>query len=235
MKIPVSISPSPIIGATLELRFLPEGPTDAVFGMLYQQLREQYRYSRELPVAKIPADMVDEDADLQFRGHYLLENENCTLEIGPRVVVLGSRMPYVGWSVFQKEIQQVTQALHSLNIVKRYERFGLRYINYFEGNLWDNLTLQIQSELEFLTTNIRFLTRQEQFVNSVVISDNIVFEDAPDRKGTVLDLDTFLEASQFYSSSEVVQLIDQMHRAEKYCFFKLLKLDYLYTLNPTYA
>ena len=51
MKLPVTISPCPIVEAVAEVRFETLVPEDAIFGLVYQTLKTDFPKVETLPVA----------------------------------------------------------------------------------------------------------------------------------------------------------------------------------------
>jgi uncharacterized protein (TIGR04255 family) len=52
--------------------------------------------------------------------------------------------------------------------------------------------------------------------------------------GSILDLDVWLEASEFDVFSDAVDRFEDAHRCNKEIFFGLLKTDFLDSLAPEY-
>jgi len=54
MKIPKKIDPCPIVEAIVEIRFDSNLPGDAIFGVIYNQFKEDYPKFTKLPILQLP-------------------------------------------------------------------------------------------------------------------------------------------------------------------------------------
>ena len=53
-KLPIKISPCPIIEAAVELKFSSDLPKGAVFGVLYNSLKDRFGNVEQLPTSMLP-------------------------------------------------------------------------------------------------------------------------------------------------------------------------------------
>ena len=93
----------PIISMTVEMKFKVNIPDDAVFGLLYPFLSNEYRNFNQFPIQQIPIDIQKRDINLFYAPHYEFYDENKPLKvlIGPRVLIVSflknSSNNYPGW------------------------------------------------------------------------------------------------------------------------------------------
>lgn len=237
MKFPKLISPCPIREAVAEVRFTPSVPPDAVFGIVYQTLKSQYGDAKALPILSLPSDLRNSDKDLAYQPHYALQNDTTTLLIGPRTIAVGMRGDYPGWPVLSKLVQDNMNSFHGTGIVKETHRFGLRYINFFNFDIFVKLLLQVSVNGESWDkdeTHFKTIFRNANCAHMVQISKGIIWIGNPPERGSTIDIDSFTENTSGDFVSRFSAFLDVAHTAEKKLFFSLLKPEFLATLNPTY-
>ena len=94
--LPVSISPCPIQEAVVEIRFSTTKPADAVFGILYAKVNQNFTSTNPLPILQIPEAIRSQDPNLTYQPHYVLSRGDLNLKIGPKVLVFSCVAPYSG-------------------------------------------------------------------------------------------------------------------------------------------
>ena len=88
MKLPKLIDPCPIIEAIIEIRFESKLISDAIFGVIYNSVKETFPKTENLPILQIPENIRINDPNLKYNPYYSLLNNNFILQIGPKVVSL---------------------------------------------------------------------------------------------------------------------------------------------------
>jgi uncharacterized protein (TIGR04255 family) len=239
MRIPTKISPSPIVEAVVDVRFDPTPPPDAVFGLIYSKLPEKYRHVEKLPVLQVPDEIRQSDPNLVFQPYYRMKHDSFILQVGPRIFSL-STQGYPGWSAFSTEITSILSRIVEIAFFKEILRVGLRYINFFEENVFKFSRLSLTMvDKPLVDGNI--LVRTEfpdgEFLTRLHVANqaNLVIGGAA-RSGSVIDLDTFT-VNPFLEKrpSECLKLmLDSEHSILKRSFFDLLQEDFLRSLNPEY-
>jgi uncharacterized protein (TIGR04255 family) len=141
VKVPVKISPCPLVETIAEIRFEPEVPAQAVFGLVFQPLRKNFPQVVALPQAALSEAAAQQNQALKYLPHYRLDSEGFSALIGPRGISVGTRGDYPGWgTVFPKFTETLSEA-PATGVVRRVERFGLRFVNFFDGDVFPNLKL----------------------------------------------------------------------------------------------
>ena len=237
-KIPQRINPCPIVEAIVEVRFETDMPADAVFGIVYPAFKDQYAELEKLPILQLPEDIRLKDPSLINNPYYKMKSERFILQIGPKVISIISPKEYIGWKLFSEKIKETFSIVQKLDFIKDIKRFGMRYIDFFEFDIFNNINLQInldESPLKSMQTFIRTEIRCEKFTSTLQIANqaSIPFDDLM-KTGSIIDIDTFLENVKMSSIEEISELIEPAHYEEKKMFFNLLKPDFLKTLNPEY-
>ena len=102
MILPKGIDPCPIKEAIIEIRFESVLPPDAVFGVVYNELKDIYKTPEPLPIMQLPASVRDQDKNLHFQPYYRIKRDNFLLQIGPQMLSLAVTA-YSTWVEFLGE------------------------------------------------------------------------------------------------------------------------------------
>lgn len=238
-KIPKNIRKCPITEAIVEIRFAPNIDRSAVFGILYNNLRNSYHSSpQKLPILELPDHIRANDPSLMYSPYYRLQKDNLLCHIGPDVFGTIAEESYPGWEVFSKEILSNIDYLRKSDVVERIERVGIRYINFFSSNVLDDIELVISITDEVLSsvdTTIVTSIEKSNYISRVEISGNRTRNvEGRSDVGTLIDIDTVYngDVTNFFEDAE--EIIKEGHLVEKEIFFNLLKNDFIESLNPTY-
>ncbi len=234
MKIPNNITPCPIIDALLEIRFESSTAPDAVFGIIFNIIREEFSNVEKLPIMQLPDHVRATDRNFKFKPYYRLTSNDFVLQIGPDVITISSFPNYVGWQQFSNKIFNLLNKINELNIIKKVIRIGLRYINFFQFDIYPKIDVQLKNDkFGSLTQNtvIRTEIEQEAYTSTLQIANNTEHKNMT---GSVIDIDTFYKepVDDFFSKME--KIIEEAHEKEKELFFTLLKKEFLASLNPKY-
>ena len=239
MTRPTKITPDPIIDAVVEFRFESEIPPDAILGMLFSVVRNEFSNFTKLPIAEIPEEIRRNDPQLKFAPCYQSISNGYRLNVGPSVISLGKIGEYVGWKEhFYPFLRKLINKLEESGIVKNFTRIGIRYIDFFATDIFEKITLSIKLKDKPLVakqTTISTIFEQDELITRVNIQNNtVVTRDKNKTTGSVIDTDTFFEPKQSISFAEVIELVDKQHEVSLNVFFDLLKPTFLETLNPEY-
>jgi uncharacterized protein (TIGR04255 family) len=238
-KLPKKISPCPIIEAILEIRYTPNIPKNAVFGVFYSLLADDKFTTKNLPILQLPEEIRSNDTALIYSPHYEMQKDDFIIKIGPNVLNFSITQHYPGWDHFVKDIFKVLRKIEETNLVLKYNRLGIRYINFFEIDIFEKLQITIEL-LEKKLDSEKITLQTEKYNNGILsklkIANNSRLNVANEiRKGSIIDIDCLNKISnddKFQDNYE--EIINSVHLAEKATFFKLLKKEFLSDLNPEY-
>lgn len=235
-KLPISISPCPIIEAIFELRFSSSFPGDAIFGIVYNQFKDEFQTVEQLPVLQLPAIVRDKDPNLKFTPYYKIKNNNFIIQIGPNVFSLANLKDYCGWVNFSEKILYTYNKLSELKLIGKQLRTALRYINLFpDVNIYEKSNLCIQLTNQRLSKHQINFTAEfpyDQGVSNLrLINFAEVLFDNKIMRGSIVDIDTQVHHDRFNNFKEAIECA---HTAEKALFFSLLEKEFLSSLNPIY-
>ncbi len=175
MELPIRIENCSIVDAVFEMRFTSNIYSSAVFGLIYNILQKDYPKIEKLPILQIPEELLENDPSLRFKPTYKATGDQFTIQIGPEVFTISSKIPYVGWRTFSNEIEKILKSIFEQSIIKRVERLGLRYINYFDADIFNHLKMKvlIKNEVSDLKKTIfRTELTTGNFLSTLQIANN---------------------------------------------------------------
>lgn len=237
--LPKEITPCPIKEAVFELRFESNLPEDAVFGIVFNQFKNDFNNTATpLPILEIPSLIRNQDPNLMFAPHYKMEREFFTMQIGSKVISLANTNEYKGWKKFQEEIIYTFGQLQKINIITKINRLALRYINIFpDMNIFHKSSVKVMMENEPLESLNINLTTQIENSSASILSNVRVISGAQAKlanevfNGSIIDIDSYTQDIKPDSFSDK---LNQVHEEEKKLFYKIIGTEYLKTLNPKY-
>jgi len=237
--LPNKIEKCPVIDTAVEIRFTSKLFSNAVFGMIYNEFQKDYNPQVEkLPILQIPEQLREIDPNFKFKPHYKLKSDKFAVQIGPEVIAISSSIPYVGWNDFSEHIFSFYERLFKLDVIFQVIRLGVRYVNFFESDIYSsiNLSLKIgESAHPCNNTLIRTEIVNEDFSNLIHIANNVTQENnGTSRVGSIIDIDTFRNYSDSLFMDDYKHQVDLAHNSEKELFFSLLNNDFLNSLIPIY-
>ncbi len=233
MNLPKRITPCPIIDALLEIRFVTSVHPSAIFGIFYNSISAKYPTVEKLPILQVPEPIRENDPSFQFKPYFKVTDNKFIVQIGPDVITISSHPKYAGWDNFSTEIFSLLQTIQKLNIVKNVVRLGLRYINFFPLDIFDNINLEIifqDKKLSNQNTLFRGVFVNDPFKSTLQITNDFAYNSV---NGSLIDIDTYNELN-IDSFNSFKEIINKAHLIEKELFFSLLADSYLALLQPEY-
>jgi uncharacterized protein (TIGR04255 family) len=238
MVLPKRIEPCPIKEAIVEIRFETALPGEAVFGVVYNSIKDRYKELEKLPILQLPEVVRMNDPNLVHQPHYRLKKDNFLIQIGPQILSVVVVEPYPGWETFLGEIEYVFTKVHELGIIDKVTRFGIRYVDFFNLDIAEKLKIHILlNEHEVVSESIvlRIVFDKGSFHSALQISNDVTLEEHQRKvKGSALDLDTYSEEKRNDFFLHLDPILTEAHTIEKELFFSLLRPEFLESLNPTY-
>ena len=231
-NLPKKISPCPIIDALIEIRFSVNIHQSAIFGIIYNEIKSEYPKVESLPILQLPEPLREADPALRFKPHYKVSNDNFVIQIGPEVISISSSPEYKGWMAFSEKIYNCLIQVDKLGIIDKVHRLGMRYINFFELDIFDKINLSFlldNKKMNPFRTHFKTEIVDSKFTNTLQVSNIAKFKN---KDGSIIDIDTYLENGLDNFFKEKDKFIESGHISEKKLFFSLLKNDFLKTLNP---
>lgn len=225
-----------------EVRFEPSVPAQAVLGLVYQPLQKEFPKVIPLPQAALQDAIIEQNPVLKYQAHFRLDSEDFSVMVGPRSLGVTTRGEYPGWkTVYPKFAETLSEGI-ATGVGKRFERFGLRFINFFQGDVLPNLRLSfslfdaplIGSET-FLKTVLDLNDVRAILQIGKDLTLQVPFR-GPAFMGSIIDIDCFVPnlPSGGLLDGELPRFLDIAHLREKETFFSLLKEEFLQQFDPKY-
>lgn len=237
--LPKKLNKETIIDSIVELRFETSLPNSVVFGILYNELKDDFPIVEELPVASLPENVRKQDPALAFQPLYRVKNDKFVVQIGSNVVAMSSFPVYQGWENFIETCQRVLQKVYALNIITSITRIGIRYINKFEGDITKNTNVSlnvsnISGNIGIANLIFKVNSLESNFMSRVQYGLEQTNKLTKNDLVTLIDIDTSCENIESFDYSYIWNKIEEGHYIGKKLFFDLLKQNYIESLEPTY-
>jgi uncharacterized protein (TIGR04255 family) len=233
--LPIRITPCPIVEAVFEARFVSTEPWATLPGLLYGQIRERYREQLNLPLLQVPEQIRSQDPALTHLPLLQFKGESFIVQLGPRVFSLVTKARlYPGWTAIREELAWLLPRVQAAGFVRETERIGVRYIDFFSGDLFPHLRIGVhidgtplQENQTDVTTVMRFahIGARLQITNGAIVGPEV---------GSVLDLDTWVGPADADLFGHGLERFTELHETVKRIFFGLLKPEFLNQLQPVY-
>lgn len=234
-QLPTKISPAPLAEAIFEIRFKSNFPADAIFGVIYNEFKEEYPGKVEqLSVLQLPAEIRANDPNLKYAPYYSIKHNNLVLQIGPRAISINVVDNYPGWTSFFSTISNTYEKLLKTTVLEEIERAAVRYVNVFE-NLriakFSTLNVSLKGRsLDNTGLNLTTTTTSGDCTSVLRISNDArVKVNKEIIQGSAIDIDTFITN---VSREDFSSAIKRAHAELKELFFSCLSDKFLASLNP---
>ncbi len=236
-KLPTKISPCPILEATVELKFSSDLPKGAVFGVLYNSVKDTFGEVEQLPNAILPIEVTENEPNLKYKAHYKLTDGFFNAQIGHNVVVFHSPIEYVGWQKFSENLIIFFDKIKKSGVITKPESLLLRYLNFFEVNIYEHINFKVNlMNQEHISDNlvVRTEIKDGNFMKILQLANNVVVTNKfGQKKGSLIDVTCLYNEVDSLQSFDTI--INKAHQIEKELFFGLLKPQFLNNLKPKYG
>lgn len=245
-QMPLRLKKDPLIEVVWEIRFTSTtgSISDLLPGLLFKELSKEYPRIERQPAAYVPEPIAKQEPALRYAPRIRLEGEHQAILIGEHVVALSRRRPYSGWVRFSEEIKKVIQIIDGTGLIKRLERFSLKYIDLLVLGDEPRLTcLNVEMKLGKHDLNNKPVRLYTEIVKSdlthivqIVSPAKVLIPDSPETiKGVLLDIDTIKSLGENEKLSDVEKYLEMVHASSKEMFFSLLTGETLTKLEPEYG
>lgn len=247
-RIPTRLGKEPLVDALFQIRFLsvPSSLATLLPGFLVAQNVGAFAGIQRLPLADVPQQVRDSTPDLQYHPLLRIEFEQFFATVGDKVVVIGCKLPYPGWSSFKAKILEVLGVLNPLGIFGEIESASLKYIDVLEKEVADDDISQLDAKVEVagrIVSTGKTLLRTS-FSADGLSNDLQLFTpfdgDVAGRgklQGIAIEVETAM-AREILVAHPVLdalpELLDRLHGANKSVFFDVLTEEIVAKLEPVY-
>lgn len=236
MKLPIEISPNPLVTSTIELRFFTQASSSDLFPVVYKA------FSDVLPkfeLSKLPPDVKAGNPQFKFAPDYILSNENYRLSFSNTAISFEHVSEYQFWRNYFPFVSNCFEKFFNLVKAEFIERIGVRYASVLDKTESANQVLVSVPVIGLTDYEEKF-----EHYRTVIKVDNIklllqVFDNAKAEKmdqtisGVYIDIDASFD-QKIEPTGKALEIIERLHSEQKKLFFSLLKKDYIETLNPKY-
>lgn len=223
--------------ATVELKFSSDLPKGAVFGVLYNSVKDTFGKVEKLPTAMLPIEVIENDPNLKYKAVYKLTDGFFNAQVGYDVVTFHSPSEYVGWQKFSKNLIPFFEKVISSGVVSTPESLLLRYVNFFETDIYKHINLQVQLlNQDHISENLIMRTeiKNGDFIKVLQLANSVNATGSFGKKaGSLVDIMCVYNKSENLLNN-FQNILNQAHQLEKELFFGLLKPEFLETLKPEY-
>lgn len=241
VRLPKKISPSPIAESVFEIRFESDIP-DTAFAGIYLPIIKKYfdgNETDELPILQLPSLIRKTDPTLKYQPYYRLNKNGLCMAFGPNSISFNCLEPYQGWATWSSFFLDILNDIGNMRVFinTSISRLGLRYIDQFSNNIFDNIKLDCSiKDNDFITNNTQIRTEFKEKDVNVVLQ---IFNGIPLDNGTIgsiYDIDCLLNYNMklldFIKSNKLSSILEDLHIINKKYFFGMLKEDFLASLKP---
>ena len=242
--LPNRITPSPIDQVVFEIRYNSSFSEKKILSILDSCAAELFTSSPiESQLINVPLELREKDPSLKYKPLKIYVKDNVSFSFSSHSLIFQCFNPYPGWETWYSFIMSIINNLLKIpEFTKiKIERFGLRYFDVLEGNVIENLNLNlIVANNNLCAEPISFQTELAESDKKVLlkVNNNISFEFTPgnNKQGTLIDVDCIkLEKKPFQEiQNATIDFLQDAHKITKKYFFGLLKDNYLKQLNPEY-
>ncbi|NIG52510.1 TIGR04255 family protein [Chitinophaga sp. Cy-1792] len=240
MKLPVEITPNPLLSSRVEIRYVLNIQPDEVVGAFYSQFKDVFPILRETKVSKDPGIA---DELMKFAPDFLMSNDKYAIAFNGNAISFENMGDYQLWGNYFPFIRTQLSTLIEMKIVRSIQRISVRYVSLFEKQLTKESTfIKIpQFNLEGYKENLNLYrtsfnpSNDPNVLLKVQIVKNARASTANEfRIGTLIDIDACREFSDIDLDDNIFEIVDNLHAEEKRLFFSMLDNAFLQTLNPKY-
>lgn len=232
-RVPKKITPDPIRDSIIEIRFQSETSKEAIFGILFRTLCDEFPLyeSNDVP------NSLRSYKEFQYAAEGKLKNDDYSVSIGYNVIAFNCINGYKGWDKYFNVIKENLKKIYKTKVINGIDRLGIRYVNLFENieevseSLHLNIEFTDKDKYETTQTTFRTEIAKGTFKHILSVADNVMIGET---KGTLIDIDTSTTELPNEINDTLFDIINKGRQEEKILFFKLLKENFLAKFNPEY-
>lgn len=242
MKIPKSIAPDRIKDAIVEINFESDYPNEVNLGVFFSALKDNYKYTNKpIGTQQVSSNSINfnKEFTLSLGGISLFYNDKIKFQINNNSIAFNCLGDYILWDNYFNEIKNVLTKIASTNVVKAFKRVGVRYISEYKNiDLKDSINFNFSFGFPDVVSNsYSFNSEFDLDEHKVVLNLNnnvLIVIDEKVTPTSVIDIDIIKMNLNVNNHLELFKIIDDAHTLEKNVFFKLIREEFLESLNPKY-
>lgn len=237
-KLPKEISPNPLVSSVVEIRFSTDLKTEDLIGKFYPIMGKDFPI---VTYSELPVKLRKSDPILRYNPDFVFSNDAYSISIGTNLLSFENIGTYHLWNNYFELIKTIILKIKQIDIVKKVERVGVRYISLFKPEYKIKEIMKINYVLDYgaynqtnnflqtelVSSNFRIVLRMAENGNVKKSNQNLT--------GLFVDIDASQSSGLPESfNDDLLSIIKRLHDEEKALFFNLLNKEFLETLNPKY-
>ncbi len=245
-KLPIKLKKEPLIDAVFEIRYQAStNCSEIIPGILFNTLSGDINIE-SLPTKSIPKQILDSDPNLRHAPLVKITWSNFVVLIGDRSLAVACQMPYQGWTKFHAGINEVLNAVESINVIESIDRFSMKYVDLIQS---DNISDQIS----FINTQIKIGNHEvkreifslkvevpkDDLLHVIQIASSAIAtsQHGETLQGIIVEVDSIANTTnlpfiEWRTKSN--DLLDDLHQKNKEMFFECLNKSTIEQLEPEY-
>lgn len=226
----LSLSKAPLKDTVVELRYSTTLPSQVVAGLLFNELQSLgYKEFEELPIVQLPPKLRDGDEDLKYSAHYRIKKNDYWVSISSTIIAVSNicnNKSYAGWKNYIEEIEKVLSLANKLGLMSSINRASVRFINVFDDeNISNEINLRIVTPFDGEVTDeltMNIARKSDEVTTKVMFASKATMTDANEKKteGSLLDITSSMDDGIVYAN--VISMIDTLHDKTEETFISVL-------------
>ena len=129
------------------MRFVTSESWATLPGLLFTRIRDRYPEQKDLPLLQLTEEIRRREPAFTYQPLIqFLSRGDFLIQFGPRVVSLVTKSKeYPGWPALEKEMTWFVSELQQIGFVSEGERLAVRYINFFNFDIFEKLVLEVST------------------------------------------------------------------------------------------
>jgi len=247
MSLPKKLNPDNLKDTLVEIRYVQGIPQELMLGYVMSMLGTSgYQYvaapNQNINIALNSNQHVAFDFANNNGGYFI--KDNVRIQFTTNQIIFNCMADkYIGWEKYLKIISDVISILYNKNVIKVFNRIGVRYISEFvnidiyqgikgkidisnTGLKLENSILRLVDESNNLKTYVT-LTNKAKRISPLLQEQEIV-------EASLVDISVYENFNPISDLNILNNKLNQIHTKQKEVFFGLIKDELLFTLNPEY-
>jgi len=247
-RLPTRLKQEPLVEALWEIRFTSEHPaaSELLTGIIFQQMKADFGKSDRLPVANMPREVRERDANLRYAPTVRLTGSRYTVGIGDQAIGLSSLRPYTGWKEFRAKIDELLSTIEQSGVIGKCKSFSIKYVDCIGSATnpsLDVLAINVGiADRKFASEPMAIRTEFHEMGYLHILQIGLpaevsVVATKETLRGVIMEVDTHCTADAEIDNFHhwISARLDGVHAANKTVFFSILSDDTIKRLEPIYG
>lgn len=244
---PTKLQIEPLVDALFEIQFVSSAPAAQVLpGFLFSKLEGEIEVKSLSPA--FPPEVIAVNPAFKYQPTTSLIWNRFHLRFSEQSIQVVSPMPYPGWSDFLEVIDKVFDLLVESGIVKKFTRYSLKCVDFIQAESHDERLKTIAMELIVGREHLHPSHFQVHVEIPSNIASNLITVACPARaqnvetsvesSGILITTDSIVNGDKLPEQQTIQhnfrELVDTLHKENKFMFFNSLSEKGIQSLGPSY-